>query len=45
MQGVLTAIVTPFTSDGVSIDWESFECLVKAQIAGGVSAIVVVSVI
>ncbi|MCA9572742.1 MAG: dihydrodipicolinate synthase family protein, partial [Myxococcales bacterium] len=37
-QGVLTALVTPFTADGV--DEPALRALVDAQIAGGVSGLV-----
>jgi 4-hydroxy-tetrahydrodipicolinate synthase len=39
LEGTFTALVTPFKDD-LSIDWEAFERLVEAQIAGGVSGIV-----
>lgn len=39
-QGTLTAIVTPFTQDGSSIDWDAYERHVGFQIEGGVSGIV-----
>ena len=38
--GIFTAIVTPFLKDG-SIDWQSFEKIIKAQIDGGVDGLVV----
>lgn len=38
--GTFTAIVTPFTPDGHSIDIEALDALVEAQIAGGVSGLV-----
>lgn len=39
LQGVYTAIVTPFTASE-AIDWEAFEQLVEKQIAAGVAGIV-----
>jgi 4-hydroxy-tetrahydrodipicolinate synthase len=39
LRGCATALVTPFTSDGV-VDTESFRSLVERQIAGGVSLLV-----
>lgn len=41
LRGVFTAIVTPFTPDGASVDWPSFERLLRFQVAGGVAGIVV----
>lgn len=38
-EGTYTALVTPFKDD-LSIDWDAFDRLVEAQIAGGVSGIV-----
>jgi 4-hydroxy-tetrahydrodipicolinate synthase len=38
--GTFTAIVTPFTADGESVDHAALEALVEAQIAGGVSGLV-----
>jgi 4-hydroxy-tetrahydrodipicolinate synthase len=38
--GTYTAIVTPFTPDGDSVDHAALEALVEAQIAGGVSGLV-----
>lgn len=38
--GVYTAIVTPFTADGKSVDFGALESLVEAQIAGGVAGVV-----
>lgn len=38
-QGTYTALVTPFREDG-SIDWDAYDALVEAQIAGGVSGLV-----
>jgi 4-hydroxy-tetrahydrodipicolinate synthase len=40
LRGTLTAIVTPFTPDGESVDLAALDALVEAQIAGGVSGIV-----
>lgn len=40
LRGVYTAIVTPFSEDGKTVDWESYERLVRHQIAGGVAGIV-----
>src|SRR5690349_22297450 len=40
LSGTFTALVTPFTADGESIDFPAFEALVEAQIAGGVSGLV-----
>ncbi len=40
LQGVFTALVTPFTADASKVDWEAFERHVEAQIAGGVSGLV-----
>jgi 4-hydroxy-tetrahydrodipicolinate synthase len=40
ISGVLTALVTPFTADGSSIDIKAFENLVEWQIASGVSGLV-----
>ena len=38
-EGTFTALVTPFKDD-LSIDWDAFDKLVEAQIAGGVQGIV-----
>ena len=38
-EGTYTALVTPFRDDE-SIDWEAFDALVDAQIAGGVNGLV-----
>ncbi len=38
-QGTYTALVTPFRDDQ-SIDWEAFDALIEAQIAGGVKGLV-----
>jgi 4-hydroxy-tetrahydrodipicolinate synthase len=37
--GTYTALVTPFRED-LSIDWDAFDALVEAQIAGGVKGLV-----
>ena len=37
--GCGTALVTPFLMDG-SVDWDSLDRLVEAQLAGGVSCLV-----
>jgi 4-hydroxy-tetrahydrodipicolinate synthase len=39
-RGSFTALVTPFVGDGSAVDWEAYERLVEAQIAGGVSGLV-----
>lgn len=39
LRGVLTALVTPFTSDG-AVDLPAFEALVRRQIEGGVHGLV-----
>jgi 4-hydroxy-tetrahydrodipicolinate synthase len=38
-EGTYTAIVTPFREDG-AIDWEAFDALIEAQVAGGASGVV-----
>lgn len=38
--GVYTALVTPFTSDGSAVDWDSYARLIALQIAGGVAGVV-----
>jgi len=38
--GSYTALVTPFTSGGQSIDFDALDRLVEAQIAGGISGLV-----
>ncbi len=38
--GVYTALVTPFTADGTSVDWDSYARLIALQIAGGVAGVV-----
>ncbi|WP_438025121.1 4-hydroxy-tetrahydrodipicolinate synthase [Sorangium sp. So ce233] len=40
MSGTFTALVTPFTPDGESVDLQALDALVEAQIAGGVSGLV-----
>jgi 4-hydroxy-tetrahydrodipicolinate synthase len=40
LQGVYTALVTPFTPDGSSIDFGAYEKLLAHQIEGGVSGLV-----
>jgi 4-hydroxy-tetrahydrodipicolinate synthase len=40
LQGVYTALVTPFSADGSSLDFESYEKLLAEQIEGGVSGLV-----
>lgn len=40
LQGVWTAIATPFTSEG-AIDWKSFETLLDVQAKGNVSGVVI----
>jgi 4-hydroxy-tetrahydrodipicolinate synthase len=40
LQGVYTALVTPFSADGSSIDFEAYEQLLAQQIQGGVSGLV-----
>jgi 4-hydroxy-tetrahydrodipicolinate synthase len=39
-RGCFTALVTPFSADGSTIDWDAYEKLVEAQIAGGVKGLV-----
>lgn len=41
--GVYTALVTPFTADGASVDYESLQQLVERQIRAGVDGLVPVS--
>lgn len=38
--GAYTALVTPFTEDGSAVDFDAYEQLVEAQIAGGISGLV-----
>jgi 4-hydroxy-tetrahydrodipicolinate synthase len=40
LQGVYTALVTPFSADGSSIDFDAYEKLLAQQIEGGVSGLV-----
>lgn len=40
LQGVFTALVTPFTADGSSIDFEAYEKLLAQQLDGGISGLV-----
>ncbi len=40
LQGVFTALVTPFSADGSSIDFEAYEKLLAGQLEGGVSGLV-----
>jgi 4-hydroxy-tetrahydrodipicolinate synthase len=40
LEGTYTAIVTPFSADGESVDLAALEALVEAQIAGGVTGLV-----
>ncbi len=40
LRGAFTALVTPFTEDGSSIDWDAFEALVQSQIENGVVGLV-----
>lgn len=40
LQGVYTALVTPFTADGSSIDYGAYDKLLAQQIDGGVSGLV-----
>ena len=40
LRGTFTAIVTPFSPDGDSVDFAALDALVEAQIAGGVSGLV-----
>jgi len=39
-EGTFTALVTPFTADGASVDGAALDRLVDAQIAGGVTGLV-----
>jgi 4-hydroxy-tetrahydrodipicolinate synthase len=41
--GVYTALVTPFTADGASVDYECLKQLVERQINAGVDGLVPVS--
>ncbi|MDF3070370.1 MAG: 4-hydroxy-tetrahydrodipicolinate synthase [Polyangiaceae bacterium] len=40
LQGVYTALVTPFSADGATIDFDAYEKLLAQQIDGGVSGLV-----
>ena len=40
LHGVWTALVTPFSADGSSIDFEAYEKLLSQQIEGGISGLV-----
>jgi len=40
LQGVYTALVTPFTADGSSIDFGAYEKLLAQQIDGGINGLV-----
>ena len=40
LRGTFTAIVTPFSPDGDSVDFAALDALVEAQIAGGVTGLV-----
>ena len=40
LAGVFTALVTPFSADGATVDWAAYERLVLAQIAAGVAGVV-----
>jgi 4-hydroxy-tetrahydrodipicolinate synthase len=40
LQGVYTALVTPFSADGSSIDFEAYEKLLAQQLAGDISGLV-----
>ncbi len=40
LQGVYTALVTPFSADGSSIDFEAYEKLLAQQIDGGINGLV-----
>ncbi|MCU0687007.1 MAG: 4-hydroxy-tetrahydrodipicolinate synthase [Polyangiaceae bacterium] len=40
LRGAFTALVTPFTRAGESIDWAAFDALVEAQIAGGIAGLI-----
>ena len=39
-QGAYTALVTPFTADGSSIDFDAYEKLLQQQLDGGISGLV-----
>lgn len=40
IQGLFTAIITPFTKDGQKIDYDSYQKLIEMQLEAGVSGIV-----
>jgi 4-hydroxy-tetrahydrodipicolinate synthase len=40
LQGVYTALVTPFSADGSSIDFDAYEKLLAHQLDGGISGLV-----
>lgn len=40
IRGTYTALVTPFSADGDSVDYGALEALVEAQIAGGIDGLV-----
>src|SRR5579859_3499454 len=40
LSGTYTALVTPFSEDTTTIDFDAFDALVEAQIAGGVGGLV-----
>ncbi len=40
LRGAFTALVTPFVEDGSAIDFDAYDKLVEAQIAGGISGLV-----
>ena len=41
IEGTYTAIVTPFRDEpGQPVDWDAFDALIEAQIAGGVTGLV-----
>lgn len=40
LEGVYTALATPFTADGAEIDWASYERLLQAQLDGKVTGVV-----
>jgi 4-hydroxy-tetrahydrodipicolinate synthase len=40
LSGVYTALVTPFSEDATTIDFDAFDALVEGQIAGGITGLV-----
>ena len=40
LSGAYTALVTPFSEDGTTVDLEALESLVEAQVAGGIAGLV-----